>query len=121
MTTLGKTMTLTGELRASEDITIDGRVDGVVYCETMAVTLSESASLKGDVIARDITVSGRVNGRLIATEVVDIRATATVSGEATSPRFILNEGGIFNGRVAPQMLEAALEVARFQQKKRETA
>jgi cytoskeletal protein CcmA (bactofilin family) len=121
MATLGKTMKLTGELRSAEDITIEGRIQGVVYCEKAAVTLALSAEVNGDVVARDITVFGRAAGRLIATEVVDVRANAHVTGEAVSPRFILNADASFNGRVAPQMLEAALRVARFQQRKREEA
>jgi cytoskeletal protein CcmA (bactofilin family) len=121
MTTIGKTMSLTGELRASEDVTIEGRVDGVIHCEQAAVLLTATAHLSGDVIARDITVSGRATGRLVATEVVDIRAQADVSGEAVSARFILSGDATFNGHVAPQMLDAAMRVARFQQRKREEA
>ena len=119
MTTIGKTMSLTGELRASEDVTIEGRLDGIVLCENAAVTLAPTANVSGDVLARDITVFGRSAGRLVATDVVDVRAQAEVRGEAVSARFILSGDATFNGHVAPQMLDAALRVARFQQRKRE--
>lgn len=119
MTTIGKTMSLTGELSASEDVTIEGRLDGVILCEHAAVTLAPTAHLSGDVVARDITVHGRTAGRLIATDVVDVRAGAEVKGEAVSARFILSGDATFNGHVAPQMLDAAMRVARFQQRKRE--
>jgi cytoskeletal protein CcmA (bactofilin family) len=117
MGTLGKTILIRGEVRASEDLTIDGKVEGKVVCERHAVVLGPDASVTGDIFARDITVSGKTTGQLVATEVVDIRAGASVEGQVLSPRFILHEGAAFRGRVEPQHLEAALRVARFQQKK----
>ncbi|HUF47492.1 MAG TPA: polymer-forming cytoskeletal protein [Vicinamibacterales bacterium] len=113
MFTFGSTIVLTGELRASEDVTIEGRVEGDVVCEGAAVTLAAGAVVRGDVIARDITVFGRADGQLVATDVVDIRAGAVMSGQVVSARVILQEGATFNGRVAPQHLEAALRVSRF--------
>jgi cytoskeletal protein CcmA (bactofilin family) len=75
----------------------------------------------GDIIARDITVRGQVAGQLVASDVVDVRAEARVSGYVVSPRFILDELASFKGRVEPQHLEAALRVAKFQQRKRDAA
>ena len=100
-----------------EDLTLEGRVEGPISCDGFAVTIGASAEVAGDVIARDITVFGRSSGRLIATEVVDLRVDADVSGQILAKRFILNDGAVFNGRAEPQHLEAALRVARYQQKK----
>jgi cytoskeletal protein CcmA (bactofilin family) len=121
MSTLGRTIRVKGELRAFEDITIEGHVDGPLFCENFAVVLGASAHVRGDVLARDITVFGRVNGQLIATDVVDVRADATVTGQVTSKRFILDQGAYFAGRVEPQHLEAAMRVAKFHQRKRDAA
>jgi cytoskeletal protein CcmA (bactofilin family) len=121
MSTLGRTIVVTGELRASENITLEGRIDGPIWCEGHAVTLSPDSEVTGDVIARDITVMGRVTGQLIATDVVDVRPMAVVSGKVLSRRFILHEGADFKGRVEPQHLEAAIGVARFHQQKRDAA
>jgi cytoskeletal protein CcmA (bactofilin family) len=85
------------------------------------VTLAESASVIGDVMARDVTVTGRLEGQIVATEVVDVRAGANVTGKVVSARFILNDGATFNGRVEPQHLEAAVRVARFQREKQAAA
>jgi cytoskeletal protein CcmA (bactofilin family) len=119
--TFGKTIALKGELRALEDITIEGRLDGPVFCESGSVILAPSADVTGDILARDITVFGRFAGQLIATDVVDVRPEATVSGQVLSRRFILDAGAQFNGRVHPEQLETALRVARFQQRKRDAA
>src|SRR5687768_18446514 len=98
MDTLGKTVFVKGELRASEDITLEGRVEGPVLCDGCAVTIASSADVVGDVLARDITVFGRCAGQLVAAEVVDVRADATVTGRIVTRRFILNEGAYFEGR-----------------------
>ena len=121
MSTLGRTIVVAGELHARENIPIEGRVDGRVWCEGFAVTVAAGSELSGDVIARDITVLGRVTGQLIATEVVDVRPSAVVSGKVLSRRFILHDGASFKGRVEPQHLAAAIGVARFHQQKRDAA
>ena len=120
MSLFGKTILVKGELRSTGDLTIEGRIDGPVTCVDGAVVVTAEAAVAGDVIARDITVFGRSHGQLIATEVVDVRPGATVTGTAMSKQFILHEGAHFTGRVEPQHLDAALRVAEFNQKKRET-
>ena len=115
----GKTLTLKGTLQAAEDLTIGGRIEGSIICDGCAVVLESSAHVVGDILADDITVIGRSAGQLTAATVVDIRAGATVTGRVISRRFILDEGATFNGHVEPQHLEAALSVAKYQQRKRD--
>ena len=115
----GTTVTLKGTLYATEDVTIEGRIEGSVVCAGFAVVLAPSAQIAGDVFADDITVHGRSDGRLTAASVVDIRAGAAVTGCVVSKRFILDPDAQFKGHVEPQHLEAALSVARYRQKKRD--
>lgn len=117
--TIGKGITITGELRTSDDLTFEGRIDGHIFCETSAVVFGPESDVTGDVIGQDVTVHGKFNGQIVATEVVDIRAGAEVKAQVISRRFILDAAARFGGRVEPQHLEAALRVAHFQQRKRE--
>jgi cytoskeletal protein CcmA (bactofilin family) len=119
MITIGRTMLLKGELRSAEDLTIEGRVEGPLVCEDCSVVLGATSEVTGDVIARDITVSGRMAGQLVASDIVDVRAEARVTGQVVSKRFILDDGAHFVGRVEPQHLDAALRVHRFNQRKRD--
>jgi cytoskeletal protein CcmA (bactofilin family) len=121
MSIAGRTLVVKGEVRSSEDLTIEGQVDGPITCETGAVVVAEGAVVTGDIIARDLTVFGRVQGQMLATDIVDIRAGAVATGQVLSRSFILHDGADFVGRVEPQHLEAALRVAKFQQKKHDTA
>jgi cytoskeletal protein CcmA (bactofilin family) len=115
----GKTLVVKGELRSNEDITIDGRLEGSIQCEGCAVVLSASADITADILASDITILGRSAGQLTATEVVEIRDGAIVTGRVVAKRFILQSGATFNGRVEPERLDAALTVAKYKERKRE--
>ena len=117
MSTIGATVWIRGEVRSSTDLEISGHVEGPITCEGAAVTIAAPADIRGDVIARDITVFGRMSGRLIATDVVDVRPTATLTGQVIARRFILHDGASFQGRVEPQHLETAVRLAKYQQRK----
>ena len=114
----GRTIKIVGEVHATGELIIEGQVTGPIHCDEGTVEVTATAVIEGDVIARDITVFGRAAGQLIATDVVDIRAGAVVAGAVIAPRLILNGNATFNGRVDPKRLDAALGVARFQQKQR---
>jgi cytoskeletal protein CcmA (bactofilin family) len=116
MSTIGPTIKVKGELRASEDLTLEGRIEGSIVCEKGAVVVTSSGDIKGNILASDITVFGRTNGQLVALDVVDIRAEATVAGQVISKRFILNDGARFDGHVDPQHLEAAMRLFQFQER-----
>jgi cytoskeletal protein CcmA (bactofilin family) len=116
----GSTILIVGEVRAIGDLTIEGRIDGPVLCESGAVTITAAAVVTGDIVARDITVLGRASGQLIATEVVDVRVGASVDGAVIAPKLILHDGARLQGLVDPNRLSAALSVVRFQQKQRDT-
>ena len=119
MTTLGRTILVQGELRASEDVTVEGRIEGPVFCEAGSLILAASCDVRGDIIGRDVTVFGRMSGKIVASEFVDLRADSAVAGLILSKRLIMDDGARFQGRVEPQHLEAALRVAHFQQKKQD--
>jgi cytoskeletal protein CcmA (bactofilin family) len=120
-TTFGQTVVVSGEIRTTEDVTIEGRVDGPIHAEHAVVVVSATGHVVGDIIADDITVFGRVTGQLIATDIVDVRAGADVRGHVVSKRFVLELEASFEGRIEPQHLQAALSVARFNQKRRDAS
>jgi cytoskeletal protein CcmA (bactofilin family) len=114
----GSSLYVRGEVTIAEDVVIEGRIDGgPLWCEGCAVTVAATASVTGDIIARDITAFGSVSGTLLATDVVDIRPSARIAGRVVSPRLILEDGARFTGTVEPHHLEAALRVARHRRSK----
>jgi cytoskeletal protein CcmA (bactofilin family) len=118
MVVLSPSILVRGELQATEDLTIEGLVEGPVWCDGLAVTVAANAKVVGDIVARDITVFGSVSGTLVASEMVDVRPTASVTGRVVAGDFILADGGSFSGTVHPQHLKAALTVARHRHARR---
>lgn len=118
MTRIGPTIHVRGEIECAEDLTIAGRVDGPVSSLDHLITVTTTGAIAGDILARDVTILGRVAGTVVATQIVDVRQPADVSGRILSPRFILHDGGCFNGSVEPQRLEAALQVAGHRRRAR---
>lgn len=116
MTRIGPTLSVRGQVSSTDDMSVEGRIEGPVWCEGHAITISPHATIDGDIVGRDITVEGRVTGTLLATEVVDIRKTAEVEGRIVSTRLILHDGGTFHGEVQPSQVDAALTVARHRRK-----
>jgi cytoskeletal protein CcmA (bactofilin family) len=112
MSLVGKTIVVRGEVSSADDLLVDGRIDGPIWTDGLAVVIAPAATVTGDIVARDITIMGTVTGTLLATDVVDVRASACVTGRVLAPRFILDESASFNGQVQPHHLEAALRVAR---------
>jgi cytoskeletal protein CcmA (bactofilin family) len=108
----GRTIAIKGSIDCVEDVLIEGRIDGHIWNENHVVTIGADAVVNGDIVARQITVRGAVEGTLLATGRVDIMDEAKVSGRVLSSKLMLAEGGQFNGKAEPQHLEAALKVAR---------
>jgi cytoskeletal protein CcmA (bactofilin family) len=95
---LGPTLRFKGELRAEEDLVIQGHVDGSIH-HTQTLIIGVDGFVKGDTRARSITIEGTVEGDLYALESIAVRATAKVQGNLFAPRVSLADGASFNGRI----------------------
>lgn len=116
MTNIGKGISITGTVHAAEPLTIAGTIKGDVHAGDHEVTLEAAAHVEGAVMARSIVVSGRSSGRLVAKDVVRLCAGSKVQAEIAAPRFALDDGASFNGRVEPGRAEAAFKVAEHRNK-----
>ena len=112
MSLQGRTLAIRGNVDCVEDVLIEGRIDGHIWNENHVVTIGADATVTGDIVARQITVRGAVEGTLLATGRVDIMDEGRVVGRVLSQKLVLAEGGLFQGKAEPQHLEAALKVAR---------
>jgi cytoskeletal protein CcmA (bactofilin family) len=112
MSLQGRTIAIRGNIDSVEDLLIEGRIDGHIWNENHVVTVGADATVTGDIVARQITVRGAVEGTLLATGRVDIMDEGRVIGRVLSKKLTLAEGGLFQGKAEPQHLEAALKVAR---------
>jgi cytoskeletal protein CcmA (bactofilin family) len=96
---IGKSVIIKGIVIGSEELIIDGQVDGRIEWHDQSLTIGPSAEIKAPVVAATVTILGSVSGNVTATEKVDIRATGSVDGDITAPRVIMADGAVLQGRV----------------------
>ena len=96
---VGKSVVFRGDLISSEDMTIDGRVEGSIEVRNHHLTIGPNASIEADIAARLVTVFGKVSGSLTAEERVEIRQGATVEADLTCQTLAIQEGAYFCGKV----------------------
>jgi len=99
---IGKSVVIKGELNGSEDLTIEGHVEGKIELKDHALTIGPNGKIKAQVFAKSVIVLGEVNGNVTATEKVDIRDGGSVDGDIVSPRVAIAEGAHFRGSVDMQ-------------------
>ena len=105
---IGKSVVIKGELNGSEDLTIEGHVEGKIELKDHVLTIGPNGKIKAQVFAKAVIVLGEVNGNVTATEKVDIRDGGSVDGDIISPRVAIAEGAHFRGSVDMQRKGAPL-------------
>ncbi len=95
---LGPTLRFKGELRADEDFTLQGQIEGSIH-HSQNLTIGPDGVVKGDSRALTIVVEGTVEGDMYALESISVRATARINGNLFAPRIAIAEGATFNGRI----------------------
>ena len=96
---IGKSVVIKGELNGSEDLTIEGHVEGKIDLRDHVLTIGPNGKIKAQLNAKAIVVLGEVIGNVTATEKVDIRENGSVDGDITAPRVAIAEGAHFRGSV----------------------
>ena len=104
---IGKSVVIKGELNGSEDLTIEGHVEGTIHLRDHVLTIGPNGKIKAQVFAKAVIVLGEVHGNVTATEKVDIRDNGSVEGDLVSPRIAIAEGAHFKGSVDMQRKGAA--------------
>ena len=102
MVNIGKSIVIKGDLHGSEDLTIEGQVEGKIELKANVLTIGPNGRIKAQVFAKTVVVLGTVNGNVTASEKVDIRDGATVEGDVVSPKVAIAEGAHFHGSVDMQ-------------------
>jgi len=88
-----------GDVVSSGDLLIDGQVQGTIELGDHSLTIGPSASVVADLAAKVVTVSGTVVGNVMGAARVELKATASVEGDVTSPVFVMEEGATLKGKV----------------------
>ncbi len=97
--TIGKGLTIKGEINGSESLYIDGKVEGSVNLPGNRVTVGRNGQVAASITAREIVVLGKVRGNVTATDRVDIRAEGSLSGDVAAARISIEDGAFFKGGI----------------------
>src|SRR5205809_4104341 len=117
---IGKSVVIKGELNGSEDLTIEGHVEGTIQLRDHVLTIGPNGRIKAQVFAKSVIVLGEVTGNVTASDKVDIRDNGSVDGDIVSPRVAIAEGAHFRGSVdmqrkaAPAQPQPAAKAAQTQ-------
>lgn len=99
---IGKSVVIKGELNGSEDLTIEGHVEGTIQLREHVLTIGPNGRIEAQVFAKSVIVLGEVTGNVTASDKVDIRDNGSVDGDIVSPRVAIAEGAHFRGSVDMQ-------------------
>lgn len=96
---IGRALRVEGRIVSEENLTIDGQVDGTIEVGNHSLTIGTGATVKADLTAKSMTVSGNVKGNLSASERIDLQSSASVEGDITTPVLLMADGAMVKGKV----------------------
>ncbi|MBM3760634.1 MAG: polymer-forming cytoskeletal protein [Acidobacteria bacterium] len=97
--TIGKGVSITGQIWSKEDLIIDGEVDGTIEAADHKVTIGPNGKVKATIKSKDIVVIGAVQGNVEAAEKIDIKKDARLFGDIKTARISIEDGAIFKGSI----------------------
>lgn len=100
-TVIGPKTKISGEISGSENLTVDGQVEGVIRLEGACLTVRAEGHVRATVIAQDIIVLGRVEGEIRASGLLQLRGSAVVQGDVFAARLSIEDGATLRGHADP--------------------
>lgn len=97
--TIGKSVQIRGEVKGSEDLLVDGLVEGTITLNDSRLTIGANARVQANVAARDLVILGTLNGNINATGRVEMRAGCHVTGDLKAARLAIEENAVYCGKV----------------------
>jgi cytoskeletal protein CcmA (bactofilin family) len=96
---IGKSVVIRGEVKGSEDLFVEGRIEGTISLSESRLTIGPNAVLAADLTARDVLVQGQVQGNIVASGRVELRAGCAVTGDVRALRLAIEDNAVFRGKV----------------------
>jgi cytoskeletal protein CcmA (bactofilin family) len=96
---IGKSVVIKGELSGSEDLYVDGKVEGKIELRNHSLTVGPNGNVAADVSAKSVVIQGKLDGSVIASDRVELKKSAVVNGDVTTQRIAIEEGAFLKGKV----------------------
>jgi cytoskeletal protein CcmA (bactofilin family) len=99
---IGKSVVIKGELSGSEDLFVDGTVEGSINLDGNNLTIGPNGHVKADVSAKNVMVEGKIEGAIRASDRAELRKSAIALGDISTQRIAIEEGALFKGKLDVQ-------------------
>jgi cytoskeletal protein CcmA (bactofilin family) len=99
---IGKSVKIKGELSGSEDLYVDGEVEGTITLLGNSLTVGPNGKIHADIHTKGIVIQGRVEGSIEALERAQLTKSAVVLGDVATQSMIVEEGAYLKGKVDMQ-------------------
>ena len=96
---IGKSVEIRGEVKGSEDLVVDGRLEGTITLAEGRLTIGATANVAADLTAKDVLILGHVQGNIVAGGRVELRAGCAVEGDIRALRLSVEDNAVFRGKV----------------------
>jgi cytoskeletal protein CcmA (bactofilin family) len=96
---IGKSVIIKGELSGSEDLYVDGQVEGNIELAGNRLIIGPHGQVRANVNAKGVIVQGKLDGNIRASERAELTKSAVVTGDIGTQRVAIEEGAYFKGKV----------------------
>jgi cytoskeletal protein CcmA (bactofilin family) len=109
---IGKSVIIKGELSGSEDLYVDGQVEGGIELSGNRLIIGPHGQVRANVNAKGVIVQGKLDGNIRASERAELTKSAVVTGDIAAQRVAIEEGAYFKGKLDIQRESAKTDVTR---------
>jgi cytoskeletal protein CcmA (bactofilin family) len=109
---LGSTVRVKGELTGSEDLMVDGRVEGRIDLSGHTLTIGPNATIEADVVAKAVIVFGSIVGAVTARDMLELRRTGSIVGQVVCERLAIQDGAHLQAKVEMSKRPARAEAPK---------
>ena len=112
-TRIGHSLVITGELECSEDLLIEGRVNGHLVVRDAQLTITSTGAVEAQIHGTRVLVEGQVKGGITATERIELGSKSQVEGSLSADRVVMWDGARFDGGIDMRQRTIAAKMAQY--------
>ena len=109
---IGKSVVIKGELSGSEDLYLDGEVEGSIELRSHSLTIGPNGRVRANINAKDVVIHAKVDGNVRGSERVELKKSAVLNGDVITQRIVIEDGAFFKGSIDIQKGETKSEAPR---------
>lgn len=109
---IGKSVVVKGELSGSEDLYLDGEVEGSIELRSHSLTVGPNGRVRANINAKDVVIHGKVDGNVRGSDRVELKKSAVLNGDVVTQRIVIEDGAFFKGSIDIQKGETKAESPR---------